>query len=377
MPHVIGDSVPPDKSGNVTGMSGGFKVRGVVLPEGERKDLYVVGGRITHDPVDQADLVAEGWIVPGLVDAHCHVGLDEHGAVDDATSEEQALAERDVGALLLRDAGSAADTRWIDDRPDLPKIIRAGRHIARPKRYIRNYAHEVEPHELSAYVASEADRGDGWVKLVGDWVDRDAGDLAPLWPADALRQAIATAHEHGSRVTAHVFGEHALPDLLAAGIDCIEHGTGLSTHLISDMAARGVALVPTVKQLQNFPRYAAAGEAKFPAYATHMRELFSRRRETIMAAYEAGVPLYAGTDAGGVLPHGLIGAEVAEMAVYGMPADYVLGAASWRARSWLGLPDRLGEGDSADFVVYGADPLDDLGVLAHPERIVLRGRIVA
>ncbi|MDQ3591678.1 MAG: amidohydrolase family protein [Actinomycetota bacterium] len=358
-------------------MSGAFKVSGVVLPEGEHKDLYVVDGHITHDPAVDADLVGAGWIVPGLVDAHCHVGLDEHGAVDDTTSEEQALTERDVGALLLRDAGSAADTRWVDDRADLPKIIRAGRHIARPKRYIRNYAHEVEPHELPTYVAREADRGDGWVKLVGDWVDRDAGDLTPLWPADALRQAIATAHEHGARVTAHVFGEQALPDLLGAGIDCIEHGTGLSTDLIDDMARRGVALVPTVKQLQNFPTYAAAGEAKFPTYAAHMRELFSRRRDTIMAAYEAGVPLYAGTDAGGVLPHGLIGAEVAEMAAYGMPADYALGAASWRARSWLGCPDRLAEGDPADFVVYGADPLNDLGVLAHPERIVLRGRIVA
>jgi len=90
------------------------------------------------------------------------------------------------GVVLKLDAGSAADTRWIDDRDDLPRIIRAGRHLARPKRYIRNYAHEIEPHELAAYVAQEADRGDGWVKLVGDWIDRDIEDLAPLWPLDAL-----------------------------------------------------------------------------------------------------------------------------------------------------------------------------------------------
>jgi imidazolonepropionase-like amidohydrolase len=53
-------------------------------------------------------------VLPGLVDAHCHVGLDAHGAVDDATSEAQALTEREAGVLLLRDAGSAADTRWMD-----------------------------------------------------------------------------------------------------------------------------------------------------------------------------------------------------------------------------------------------------------------------
>ena len=353
-----------------------FRVRGTVLPTQERRDVYVVDGHVTDGPVAGADLVAEGWIVPGLVDAHCHVGLDAHGPVEDAVAEQQALADRDVGALLLRDAGSAADTRWIDDRSDLPRIIRAGRHLARPKRYIRNYAHEIEPDELPAYVVQEARRGDGWVKLVGDWIEREVGDLAPSWPAAALRAAIQAAHDNGARVTAHVFGEDALPDLLGAGIDCIEHGTGLSTDLIDDMAARGVALVPTVKQLNNFPTYAAAGEPRFPTYAEHMRELFARRKQTIRAAYEAGVPIYAGTDAGGVLPHGLIAAEVVELTEYGLSAVDALGAASWRAREWLGVPGQLQEGDPADFVVYAEDPLENLQVLHHPQRIVLRGRII-
>lgn len=358
-------------------MSQPLKISGIVLPEGERRDLYVVDGRVTYEPSGDAYPVAEGWVVPGLVDAHCHVGLDEHGPVSVDVAEEQALTDRDAGALLLRDAGSAADTRWIDNRGDLPRIIRAGRHLARPKRYLRNYAHEIEPHELPAYVVQEAKRGDGWVKLVGDWIDRDTADLAPSWPADALRAAISAAHDCGARVTAHVFGEDALPDLLAAGIDCIEHGTGLSTDLIDDMAGRQVALVPTVKQLNNFPLYAAAGEARFPTYAAHMRALFARRRETILGAYEAGVPLYAGTDAGGVLPHGLIAAEVAELTAYGLSASDALGAASWRARTWLGMPSELTEGAPADLVVYDDDPLADVSVLAHPRRIVLRGRVVA
>ena len=353
-----------------------FRVRGTVLPGGDRRDVYVVDGRVTYHPVSDAPLVAEGWVVPGLVDAHCHVGLDEHGPVGDDIAELQAITDRDAGALLLRDAGSAADTRWMDERDDLPRILRAGRHLARPKRYIRNYAHEIEPDELVSYVVQEAQRGDGWVKLVGDWIDRETADLSPSWPADALQAAIQAAHDHGARVTAHVFGEDALPDLLAAGIDCIEHGTGLSMDLIDDMARRQVALVPTAKQLNNFPQYAAAGEARFPTYAAHMRKLFAGRRETIRAAYEAGVPVYAGTDAGGVLPHGLIGSEVVELAAYGLSATDALGAAAWRARSWLGVEGCLDEGAPADFVVYGADPLEDLHVLEHPQRIVLRGRIV-
>ncbi|MET0838817.1 MAG: amidohydrolase family protein [Marmoricola sp.] len=314
--------------------------------------------------------------MPGLVDAHCHVGLDENGAVDEETAEEQAIADRDGGALLLRDCGSAADTSWIHDREDLPRLIRAGRHIARTKRYIRNYAHEVEPAELPAYVVQEAQRGDGWVKLVGDWIDRDTGDLEPSFPADAFAAAISAAHEHGAKVTAHCFGQKVLPGLIEAGIDCIEHGTGLSEDLIDEMVSRGTALVPTVMQLNNFPDYAGAAGEKFPAYAEQMLDLHARRRDTIMAAHEAGVPIYAGTDAGGVLPHGQIAGEVKELAAYGFTAEAALGAASWRAREWLGLDGRLSEGTTADFVVFDRNPLEDLSVLAEPKHVVLRGQVV-
>jgi imidazolonepropionase-like amidohydrolase len=354
-----------------------LRFRGPVLPDGEVRDLYVVDGAVTYEQVASADLVAEGWIVPGLVDAHCHVGLDANGAVPEDVQEQQAVTDRDAGALLLRDCGSAADTSWIHDREDLPRLIRAGRHIARTKRYIRNYAHEIEPEDLATYVAKEAERGDGWVKLVGDWIERDSGDLAPSWTRESLEAAMQTAHDRGARVTAHVFGEEALPDLIGSGIDCIEHGTGLSSELIDAMVANGVALVPTVKQLGNFPTYAEAGRARFPRYAEHMTALFETRREVIGAAYDAGVAIYAGTDAGGVLPHGLIGEEVVELTTYGLSPFDALGAASWRARTWLGLDDNLAEGTTADFVVLDRNPLEDLSVLQEPTRVVLRGAVVA
>ncbi|WP_432478960.1 amidohydrolase family protein [Nocardioides sp. GXQ0305] len=354
-----------------------LRFSGPVLPDGEPRDVYVVDGLVTFEQQPGAESAGEGWIVPGLVDAHCHVGLDPDGGVDEATQEEQATADRDAGALLLRDCGSPVDTRWIHDREDLPRLIRAGRHIARTKRYIRNYAHEVEPDELPAYVAQEAQRGDGWVKLVGDWIDRDAGDLTPSFPPEAFAAAIEVAHAHGAKVTAHCFGAEVLPGLIDAGIDCIEHGTGLTPDLVDAMVAGGTALVPTVMQLNNFPEYAAAAGGKFPDYATTMTDLHTRRRDTIMAAYEAGVPIYAGTDAGGVLPHGGIAGEVLELAAYGIPTHDALGAASWRARGWLGWNPVLEEGATADFVVYPRDPLADLEVLRSPSRIVLRGRVVA
>jgi imidazolonepropionase-like amidohydrolase len=353
-----------------------MRFRGVVLPEGEPADLYVVDGRITHEPQPGAETAAEGWIVPGLVDAHNHLGLEDGGAVDEATTEEQAVADRDNGVLLLRDCGSPADTRWVHERDDLPRLIRCGRHLARTQRYIRNYAHEVEPGELPEHVAREAQGSDGWVKLVGDWISRDDGDLSPSFPPDAVAAAIATAHEHGAKVTAHCFGADSLAPLLDAGIDCIEHGTGLTTEHIDQMVAGGVALVPTVQQTAKFPDYVRAGRDRFPAYAATMESLHRQRREVLMAAYEAGVELYVGSDGGGSARHGCLHEEIEAMVDMGLPPEYVVGAASWRARAWLGWNATLEEGAPADFAVYARDPRADLGVLREPTCVVLRGAVV-
>ncbi|WP_045877708.1 amidohydrolase family protein [Pseudofrankia sp. DC12] len=344
-------------------------------PTEARDELWVVGGRITFDaPTGPADVrTVRGWALPGLVDAHCHVGLGAHGAVDGDTTLAQALADRDAGALLLRDAGSPADTRWIDDRDDLPRLVRAGRHIARSRRYIRNYAEEVEPAGLAAEAVRQAGRGDGWVKLVGDWIDRSLGDLASCWPADAVTEAIAAAHAAGARVTAHCFAEDSLPDLAAAGIDCVEHATGLSDDTISVFAARGIAIVPTLVNIATFPAIAAPAQDRFPLYHKHMLALHARRYATIGAAHDAGIPIYVGTDAGGSLPHGLVAAEVAELVKAGLPPLTALAATTWSARAWLGFPG-LDEGAPADLVVYPEDPRADVSVLAAPDLIVLRGR---
>jgi imidazolonepropionase-like amidohydrolase len=354
-------------------------LRGVVLPDDVERDLWVdSSGRISDEPVRDAQTVAVGVvIVPGLVDAHCHVGLDEQGGIDEVEQERQITVDRDVGTLLIRDAGVPVDTRWIDDRDDLPRVIRAGRHIARTKRYIRNFGVEIEPHELVAAVETQAGRGDGWVKLVGDWIDRDAGDLTPCWPADLAAAAITRAHELGVRVTAHCFGEQSAAELVAGGIDCLEHGIGLTDEVISAMVEQGTALVPTRVQLDNFPRYADAGEARFPGYAAHLRDLHSRVDATLRSAYEAGVAIYAGTDGGGVLPHGLIGREVLALhEQVGLSPDAALGAASWAARAWLRRPG-LDAGESADLVIYDRDPRGDLRTLLAPRAVILRGAVVA
>jgi imidazolonepropionase-like amidohydrolase len=349
-------------------------VRGLGLPDEAAIELWIVHGRISVEPVAGSDTVFDGgWILPGLVDAHCHVGLGEHGEIPLDEAIAQAETERDAGALLLRDCGSPTDTRSLDDHEDLPRIIRAGRHLARPKRYSAGFAIELEDEsQLPEAVAEQARRGDGWVKLVGDWIDRQVGDLAPLWSDDLLKAAIDAAHTNDARVTAHVFSEDALPGLLNAGIDCIEHGTGLTDDTIELMVEHGTALVPTmINIIENFPGIADAG-TRYPAYAAHMRDLHARWHGRVAEALDAGVSMYAGTDAGTMIEHGRIADEVEALKGIGMSPTEALGAACWDARRWLGRPG-LDHGASADLLCYSEDPRQGPDVLNHPDLVILRG----
>lgn len=351
-------------------------LRGIFLPEEAERDAWIVDGRLTFEQVAGAETIAAGgWVLPGFVDAHCHIGVTTDGWADEELQVEQAVLDRDAGALLLRDAGAPVDNTGVQRRPDLPKLVRAGRHIARPRRYIRNLGVEVEPEDLVAEVERQARRGDGWIKLAADWIDRSVGELTPVWPDDVLAEAIGRAHQLGVRVAAHTFSEAALPGLVNAGIDSIEHGTGITPDLLDEIARRGIAVVPTLINVDTFPSIAASAEAKFPAYAAHMRALFATSRQRIRDAFEAGVPIYTGTDAGGSLPHGLIREEVTALVQAGIPQAEVIAQASWRGRQWLGFAG-LVEGAPADLVVFDADPRRELATLYAPRRIVLDGAVL-
>jgi imidazolonepropionase-like amidohydrolase len=359
-------------------MAGIIEFSGKVLTSAtmERRGLWSVDGTLTFSrPASSPDLVLDGWVVPGFVDAHCHIGLGPGGLVPDGEAEAQAAADRGAGTLLVRDAGAVSDTRWLQQRSDMPRIIRSGRHIARTRRYLRGFAVEVEPDGLVEAVRKQARTGDGWVKLVGDWIDRDAGDLAPSFPAAVLRDAVQAAHDEGARVTAHCFAEDTLDDMLDAGIDCIEHGTGLLPRHIPRFVEQRVPIVPTLINIATFPEIAAQAEAKFPLYAAHMRALWERRGERVLEAYEAGVAIYAGTDAGSVISHGRIVDEIQALHSAGLPAAAALDAASWAARAWLGA-DGISEGASADVLVCSEDPRATLGTLRELKHIVLRGQLI-
>ena len=354
-------------------------VRGVVLPDDEVRDLWLVGDRVSTEPVPDAVTVADGgFILPGLVDAHCHIGIAPGGRPIEGIEDALRLAaiDRDAGVLAIRDAGSPYPYPQLDDHPDVPRLARAGRHVAPPRRYLRDIGVEVPAPQVVPTITEQAKAGNGWVKLVGDWLDRDVADLAPAWDAATLTAAVDAAHAAGARVATHVFAEESVDILVRAGVDSVEHGTGLSLDLIDLMAARRTALVPTMINVRTLVNVAERASDKFPRYARHMRALSEGFPAVVRAAVEAGVPVYVGSDAGGGIDHGLAAREMLLLHEdAGMPAMDVLRAGSWGAREWLGFPG-LVDGGLADLVVYDEDPREDLRVLLAPRHIILRGSAV-
>jgi len=350
-------------------------------PEEEIGEAWVAAGRIWHErpelPATTEVVELAGVVVPGLADLHCHVGIGDDGrGTTLAEARVQARTDLASGVTLIRDAGSIIDTSPLQGEPGLPRIIRAGRHLARTRRYLLGYADEVEPAELPAAAAREAARGDGWVKVVGDWIDRSAGDLRPTFPPEAFAAAARAAHEAGARITAHTFAAETLPLLLDAGFDCLEHATGLTDETITRAADLGVPVVTTLVNVDRFEQYAAQGQPKFPAYAAHMRRLRKRRHARTRDASDAGVALLVGTDAGGVLGHGIVHDELDELVACGLTPTQVLEAATWGPRTFLGVP-ALEDGAPADLLVTATDPREDVSVLRDLDAIVLGGVRVA
>jgi imidazolonepropionase-like amidohydrolase len=353
-------------------------VRGTVLPAGEVRDLWLVGDRVTFEPVGGAETISDGgFVVPGMVDAHCHLGIAFGARPIESLDQarELAVVDRDAGVLALRDAGSPFPYPSLDDEADMPRLVRAGQHVAPQRRYLRDIGIEVAAGDVAATVTAQAKAGTGWVKLVGDWLDRDVRDLAPSWDAATMTAAVEAAHAAGARAAVHTFSEEGVEIMVRAGVDSVEHGTGLSLDLIDEMARRGTALVPTMINIRTFGGIADRAREKFAGYADHMLALRDRFPSVVRAAHEAGVPIYVGTDAGGGIRHGQVAEEMLIMQEAGLPAADILASASWKAREWLGFPG-LVEGGLADLVVYPEDPRGDLRVVRAPQRIVLRGRVI-
>jgi imidazolonepropionase-like amidohydrolase len=343
-----------------------LRVRGFALPDGEPVDLYADGDRWTTDPVAGAELVAEGWLLPGLVDAHTHPGADKPGdPLDERLLREDLRGHVAAGVTMIRSPGLAGDPpAWFGRDGDVPRAVHAGRWIAQLGQFFDGWGRRADHAELPALAAAQA-AATGWAKVVADW---GVGD-EPI-PAGVLAAVVAAVHAVGGRVAVHAQHPAGSAVAVAAEVDSLEHGMWLDPALLPQMAAQGTALTPTLSPLSG----AVANAQSKPDGPRKEWFLGGMRAHPKLcaAAAEAGVTLLAGTDS---RPHGRVADEIRALAAAGVPPHDALAAGSWAARAYLGLPG-LAEGAPADAVVYDGDPRADLGQLDHPRAVILRGTLV-
>jgi imidazolonepropionase-like amidohydrolase len=338
-------------------------VRGIALPDGETLTLYADGDSWTLDPVPHAELVAEGWLVPGLVDVHTHPGSHRPpDPLDDEVLRADLELHVDAGVTLIRAPGLAGEPpEWFGRDRDTPRAQHAGQWIAQPGEFIDGWGRRATHDEMPAAAARQA-RASHWVKVIADW--SPGGDVVPV---ETLRAVVAAAHAARGRVAVHSQHPAGARAAVAAGVDSLEHGMGLPLELLDQMAGQGTALTPTLTVFQDALAYARERPSR-----QWLVEGTLAHPAVVAAAHEAGVTLLAGTDS---QPTGTVAREIAALARAGVPVHDALGAGSWVARAFLGLAG-LVEGAPADVVVYDADPREDLGQLARPAAVILRGEVV-
>jgi imidazolonepropionase-like amidohydrolase len=351
--------------------------------------LHVADGRIValedRAPAAGAEVVElDGWVVPGLVDAHIHLSLD--GGVDPSARLQaerptdtviRALghlrAHLRAGITTVRDLGGpgtlAIDlARAVEDgRIEGPNVVACGRNITMTGGHAHAFGIEADgPDAVRRAARGQLQAGARVLKFMAT-----GGVLTPGVQAGAealteaeLRAGIEEAHKAGKRTATHAQGIAGIKNALRAGIDTVEHGAfdAWDEEALSIMTAgpRPVWLVPTLAA----PDGILAGEGRVPAWAVaKTRPIAERHRANALEAYRAGVRIAAGTDAGTPLnPHGNLPRELELLADIGLPLAAVLQAATSQAAAALDMGGEVGSlrpGARADLVVLGADPLRD------------------
>ncbi|MGA8115576.1 MAG: amidohydrolase family protein, partial [Actinocatenispora sp.] len=278
-----------------------LRVRGRALPTGEPVDLYADGDRWRVDPVRGAELVAEGWLLPGLVDAHTHPGAEAPGdPLDDELLRSDLHRHVRAGVTMIRSPGLAEDPPdWFGRASDVPRALHAGRWIAQQGQFFDGWGRRPDLADLAQTAAAQAART-GWAKVIGDWGPDD-----PPVPVEVLRDVVRRVHAVGGRVAVHSQQSDGGVAAVEAGVDSIEHGMSLHPGLVTRMAQQGIALTPTLSVINRSlervcPREDSPRKRWYIAGASVHGQLAA-------AAAEAGVTLLAGTDS---RPHGRVADEV-------------------------------------------------------------------
>jgi imidazolonepropionase-like amidohydrolase len=340
-----------------------YSFNGVLLPDETSGELVVGDGAPSPLPGSYA--------ITGLVDAHCHftVDIDES---DEPFVSGRPFADRRIaelaqeGVTLLRDVGGSSDITLDyakSRRSGVPLVLAAGRFHSSRERYFPRMYTPTDAEDLDDSIRMEIAGGATWVKIITDFPRLVEGSLQPdtvaaTYDDETLSRAVETAHREGARVAAH--STLAASQLVAMGVDSLEHGLGVTEADLTVLGARGGAWTPTIGVMMNSVRRDASPEqvAMIEAAGEHYRH-------HMPYALEVGVTLLTGSDA-----MVTVAEDIRTMVEYGLTPSQAIRAATTSARRFLGVDA------NQDLVTYDADPRDDPSVLSSPAAVVIRGQRV-
>lgn len=335
----------------------------------------IVNGTWQEPGGDAKGIMGDGlWALPGLVDAHSHIASDVlYMPGDLAAAMTRARESLRAGVTLLLDKG------WTDEtaievinrvpRTDRPEMEAAAKIIASVGGYYPGFATEIEGGDMAGAVESAAASGRGWIKLSGDWPRKGIGPVANF-TQDELGAAVRTAEENGARVAIHTMARDVPSMAVAAGVHSIEHGLFLAETDLDDLGSRGGMWVPTILRIEE--TVVQLGENS--SGGRLLAEGLTRVRALLPLALEAGIHVLAGTDLVGSPAN--VGSEALMLAEYGLSNRQALEAVSVDGFAATDRDGCFEIGSPADAVFFGANPMQDLGVLAHPEAVIRLGSII-
>lgn len=360
---------------------------------------------VSDTPLEGATVVDGhgGWLMPGLIDTHMHLFdfvriTDEESMHDYLDNEVPAVLELFLqhGVTAVKSVGDPT-TEILGVRAQIaagslrgPRLLVTGSSITgrdgHPistvfggnRFYSEAAVGEVDsPQSMRDLVHELADRNVDAIKLVSEGGCCRPGSPSYVWqnpvfpvevelvrlPQDVLAAGVAAAHERGLRVTVHTVQQEAAREAVEAGADGLEHGITLDPitdeELVAMIRDRGVVYTPTLW---------IKGE---------MHPLSTPNTKLVS---DAGVRIVCGTDSfAGRGKFGENTLEEAELMVgAGLSAEQVLVAATSEAAVHLDRGDigTVAVGKTADLILLGASPLDDISNLRQLRMTVLNGDVV-
>jgi len=377
--------------------------RAALVFEGER---IVAVGPAARVSVPGGARVIDGeglTVMPGLIDAHVHITMTG-GADLLAMSLQRSLpqvtfdtvghlaATVEAGVTAIRTVGDighidiAARDAVAQGRIRGPRIVAAGKGLTSTgghgtilPPWIRVAYGDISevvdgPEQGRAAVRRQVEAGCDHIKVfqTGGVIDPGGRIEAEEFDEEELRTIVGTARLAGRPVACHAHNKGGILRAIAAGVRSIEHGMYFDEECATRAVERGVFLVPTLIVMEQILRKGrSAGLPQF--MIDNVGDRTKQHHANVQLAYQMGVNIAAGTDAGSVLtPHGAAGMEVAMLVRAGLRPLDAIRAATMTAAELLGLGPRLGTlepGKLADVILVAGDPLARPELLGQPEAV--------